>query len=335
MAVTFYVADTTQLMDMSQRMRVSALRLQGIQREIVHGSIALDWTGADAEQFRDDAMTRVSDPITNVLENLDRRTAELEEHAKEQDDASDPRGLWEKINDFLHFPAQVTRFSRNIQKLIQDPKKMMDMFRRFPELRQTFRDLKNLDKHFPELSKLERKAIRAEWADELLGNGWEKLGNALPQKISSLLGVNIPGKEWAGKALSHMDEITDATKPWVKVGSKTFGKILPGLDIGLGIHQMTSENSTGYDKVSGFLSTAGGALTLAAPLAGPAAPIVSGVGIGLGVVSAGMDLGKMAYENIPAVQNAVDSTVGAVKDAGSAIGDGLGKIGDGFTSVFG
>ena len=66
-----------------------------------------------------------------------------------------------------------------------------------------------------------------------------------------------------------------------------------------------------------------------------AAPIVAGVGIGLGVVSAGMDLGKMAYENIPAVQNAVDSTVGAVKDAGSAIGDGLGKIGDGFTSVFG
>ena len=69
MAVTFHGADTTQLMDMSQRMRVSALRLQGIQREIVHGSIALDWTGADAEQFRDDAMTRVSDPITNVLDS--------------------------------------------------------------------------------------------------------------------------------------------------------------------------------------------------------------------------------------------------------------------------
>ena len=48
-----------------------------------------------------------------------------------------------------------------------------------------------------------------------------------------------------------------------------------------------------------------------------------------------MDQGKMAYANNPAGQNSVDSAVGAVKDVGSAIGEGLGKIGDGFASVFG
>ena len=37
------------------------------------------------------------------------------------------------------------------------------------------------------------------------------------------------------------------------------------------------------------------------------------------VVSAGMDLGKMAYENIPAVQNTVDSAAGAVKDVGGSV----------------
>ncbi|WP_122943182.1 hypothetical protein [Brachybacterium sp. EE-P12] len=335
MAVSFYGADTAQLMDMGQRMRVSMMTLQDIQRQIVQSVATVEWTGPDAETFRGDASSRVTAPISTAIEDLGRRAEELGEHAREQDDASDPRGTWEKINDFLHVPAQVTRFARNLQKLIQDPKKMMDMFRRFPELRQTFKDLKNLDEVFPALSALERRTIRAEWADELLGRGWEKLGNAIPQKISSLLGVNIPGKEWAGKMLSHMDEITDATKPWVKLGSKTFGKVLPGLDIGLGVRQMMDPDSTGYDKFSGGLSTVGGVLTLAAPLAGPAAPIVAGVGIGLGVVSAGMDLGKMAYENIPAVQNTVDSAVGAVKDVGSAIGEGLGKIGDGFASVFG
>jgi len=332
--MTFYGADTAQLVDLSQRMRTSMMNLQEIQRQVVQGVMSVDWVGSDADELRQRAATEVGPRLTQVQDSLSRHAEELTGHADEQDDASDPRGFWEKLNDFLHWPAQATKLARNLQKLVQDPKKMMDMLRRYPELRDTFKDLKNLEEMFPGITAAERKAIRAEWLDELTGKGWEKLGNAVPQKISSLLGINIPGKEWAGKALSHLDEITDATKPFVKLGSKTFGKVLPGLDIGLGVHQMLNPESTGFDKVSGGLSAAGGALTLIAPFTGPAAPIVAGVGIGLGVVSAGMDLGKMAYENIPAVHDAVDGTVDAVKDVGSAIGDGVGKVGDAIGSLF-
>ncbi|MFQ6484057.1 hypothetical protein [Brachybacterium epidermidis] len=80
---------------------------------------------------------------------------------------------------------------------------------------------------------------------------------------------------------------------------------------------------------------ASGGLILAAPLFGPAAPIVAGVGVGLGVVSAGMDIGRALHENVPAVENLADNVGGAIKNTAGAIGDGLSKIGDGFTSLFG
>lgn len=332
--MTFYGADTAQLVDLSQRMRVSMMNLQDIQRQVVQSVMSVDWVGPDADELRQRAATEVGPRLTKAQDDLSRRADELGDHADEQDDASDPRGFLEKLNDFLHWPAQATRAARDLQKLIQDPKKMMDMFRRYPELRDTFKDLKRLEETFPGLAAAERKAIRGEWVDELMGKGWEKLGDAIPQKISSITGINIPGKEWAGKTLSHLDEITDATKPFVKFGSKTFGKVLPGLDIGLGVNQMLDPTSTGYDKVSGGMAAVGGTLTLIAPFTGPAAPIVAGVGIGLGVVSAGMDLGKMAYDNIPAVHDAVDGTVDAVKDVGGAIGDGVGKVGDAIGSLF-
>lgn len=83
-----------------------------------------------------------------------------------------------------------------------------------------------------------------------------------------------------------------------------------------------------YDKVSGGLSMASGGLVLAAPLFGPAAPIVAGVGVGLGVVSAGMDIGRTLYTNVPAVKNVVDGTV-------NTIGKGLGAVGHGIKSLFG
>lgn len=333
--VTFYGADTEQLMTLSRRMQMSMLTLQDVQGRIMRSTMTVDWQGPDADEFRATAQSVAGTQLSEVTEDLVRRSEELHEHAAEQDDASDPRGMWEKINDFLHVPAEMTRFARDVQKLIQNPKKMMDMFRRYPELRDAYKDLKNLDELFPGISRAERTLLRKEWFDELTGKGWEKLGDFIPQKISKYTGINIPGKEWAGKTLAHLDEITDATKPWVKIGSKSLGKLVPGLDIGLGVHQMLDSDSTGYDRFSGGLSVASGSLMLLAPLTGPAAPIVAGVSIGLGVVSAGMDLGKMAYENIPVVKDAVDSTVDFAKDVGSAIGDGLSNVGKAFGSLFG
>lgn len=344
--MTFYGADTEQLRTMSDTMRAKIGTLTDIQNRVIQSSQTVTWEGPDADTFRDTVFSSISPRFNDLTASLYDHADELSTHADEQDDASDPRSFWEKLNDWLKGPADLTKLARNIQKLLKDPKKMLDMFKRFPDLRDAFKDLKNLEQMFPALAEMERKAIRAEWVDELLGKGWEKLGNAIPKTISSLFGINIPGKEWAGKLLSHMDEITDATKPWVKFGSKTFGKLLPGLDIGLGINQMMSPDSTGYDKFSGGLSVASGTLTLIAPLTGPAAPIVAGVGIGLGVVSAGMDIGKMAYENIPLVRGAADAVgnaavsagnavVDGAKAVGNAIGDGLGAVGNAFGSIFG
>lgn len=335
--MAFLGADTDQLYDLAGRMRLSMLSLQETEASIMRSVLTVPWEGPDADAMRDEARTRVLGRLTDLGTRLADKADELAENAREQDEVSDPRDFWQKLNDALRLPAQVTRLVRNAQKLIQDPRKMIDMFKRYGPLKAEYATLQRLGGEFPNLVEQARKAHKAAWWDELTGKGWEKLGGAIPTKISSLMGINIPGKEWMGKAFSHLDELAKAAdaNPFLKIGSKSFGKILPGVDIFLGTRQMLDPESTGYDRVSGFLSTAGGVLTLAAPLAGPAAPIVAGVGIGLGVVSAGMDLGKMAYENIPVVKNTFDSIGKGFQNAGDAIGEGAGKVGKFLGSIFG
>ncbi|UEJ84169.1 hypothetical protein Bra3105_07660 [Brachybacterium halotolerans subsp. kimchii] len=324
--MTFIGADTDQLRDLGTRMRQGMLRLQEQQSQITRAVAAADWHGEDAEEFRGRALSEVVPAMQRAQDDLLRRANDLVRQAAEQDEASDPRGFWQKLNDLLHWPAQITRTIRNVQKIATSIPKMLEHFRDGKAGLRTLKDLLALRKRFPHIVWSEYKAIAKEWDEVLNGKGWEKLGDFIPQKLSKYLGVNIPGKEWAGKALSHLDEITDATKPWVKVGSKSLGKFLPGLDIGLGVHQIATGDT--YDKVSGSLSVASGGLVLAAPLFGPAAPIVAGVGVGLGVVSAGMDIGRTLYENVPAVKNVVDGTV-------SKVGEGLGAVGHGIKSLFG
>lgn len=331
--MTFMGADTDQLRDLGSRMRMGIMELQSRQMEITQAVMTATWEGPDAEDFRDRVIAEIHPKIDQSRENLARRADELFDHASEQDDASDPRGFWEKLNDLLHWPAQITRTIRNIQKIITDIPKMLERFREGKAGLKGFTDFFRALTKAPRLALSEYGHAMKHWDEILNGKGWEKLGNFIPQKISKYLGINIPGKEWMGKTLSHLDEITDATKPWIKVGSKGLGKLLPGLDIGLGIHQIATGDT--YDKVSGGLSVASGGLVLAAPLFGPAAPIVAGVGVGLGVVSAGMDIGRALYENVPAVKNLADNVGGAIKNTAGAVGDGLSKIGDGFKSLFG
>ncbi|MCT2176680.1 hypothetical protein M3F63_03205 [Brachybacterium muris] len=331
--MTFYGADTDQLRDFGTRMRMGMLALQNRQMEITQAVMSVTWEGPDAEDFRNRVITEIHPKIDQSRDDLARRADEVFDHASQQDDASDPRGFFEKLNDLLHWPAQITRTIRNIQKIVTDIPTMLERFREGKAGLQAFKDFLRLRQQYPKLAWSEFRHSMKHWDEILNGKGWEKLGNFIPQKISKYFGINIPGKEWMGKALSHLDEITEATKPWVKVGSKSLGKLLPGLDIGLGLHQIATGDT--YDKVSGGLSVASGGLVLAAPLFGPAAPIVAGVGVGLGVVSAGMDIGRALYDNVPAVKNVVDNVGGAIKDTAGAIGDRLSKIGDGFTSLFG
>lgn len=329
----FWGGDTERMRDMSLQMIMGAQRLQESQARIAQVVTQVPWEGPDAEAFRGRITSEVTPRLTTAMEQLSARSQEIAEHASEQDDASDPRGFWEKVNDALHWPAQITRTIRNIEKIASSIPKMLKHFRDGKAGLQTLKDLWALRKEFPKLAWQEYRTIAKEWDTALNGKGWEKLGDFIPQKLSKYLGVNIPGKEWAGKALSHLDEITDATKPWIKVGSKSLGKILPGVDIALGVHQILTGDT--YDKVSGSLATAGGALVLLSPLAGPAAPIVAGVGVGLGVVSAGLDIGRALYQNVPVVKSTMDAVGKAAQDTVGKIGDGLKSIGDGFASIFG
>ncbi|MDN5821174.1 MAG: hypothetical protein L0H39_06770, partial [Brachybacterium sp.] len=152
----------------------------------------------------------------------------------------------------------------------------------------------------------------------------------------------------------HLDEgkfpswLDNAAPKLGKLG-KLGGKLVPGLDIGLGVHQMMNGETT-FDKASGGLSAVGGGLVLAAPLFGPAAPIVAGVGLAAGVVSIGMDLGKMAWDNREAIadfagdvgqgiSNVASTVTDTVSDAASSaaesIGDGMESAGDAIKDVGG
>lgn len=329
----FQGGDTDAMRSMGATMRQGAMKLQERQSEILRAMSTMHWEGPDAEQFTAQVRSQVLPKLHDAQQHLVDRGNDLTRQASEQDDASDPRSMLEKINDFLHIPAELTRGIRNIQKIMTDVPKMLERFREGRAGLDTLRDLAALRKEFPALAAAEYKTIMKEWDATLNGKGWQKLGDFIPQKISKYTGINIPGKEWAGKALSHLDEITDATKPWVKVGSKSLGKLLPGLDIGLGVHQIATGDT--YNKVSGGLSVASGTLVLLAPLAGPAAPLVAGVGVGLGVTSAVLDLGRAAYDNIPAVKNVADTAGKAISDGAGKVADGASKVWKGVSSLFG
>ena len=329
MTTGFVGADTDQLRDLALGFELGVNRLRAQGRALGSQLLATAWDGSDADAFRSE-LGRVLNQVQDAGNEIVDRATDLRRQAAEQDEASDPRSIFDKINDALHWPAQITRTIRNVQKIATDFPKMRQYFKDAPDIITSvhnFLDVRR--KHGPlawQLLKDEWKHANKDWALAHPSKGWEKLGDFIPQKISKYTGINLPGKEWAGKALKHLDEAGDAAKPWVKLGSRSLGKLLPGLDIGLGVHQMLTSDSA-YDKVSGGMSAVGGALVLLAPIAGPAAPIVAGVGLGLGIVSAGMDIGKAAYDNIPAVKNAADAV-------GGAIGDGAKKVGKFFGSLF-
>ena len=76
-------------------------------------------------------------------------------------------------------------------------------------------------------------------------------------------------------------------------------------------HPSDDHRETTFDKVSGGLSAVGGEDGPRGPLFGPAAPVVAGIGAAAGVVSLGMDLGKMAWENREAIGAFVGDVAGA------------------------
>lgn len=308
------------------------------------------WHGADAESFRQSWSSEASNMFQLRSEELTGRVDELRRHAEEQDAASDEGGTGtgdggtgdggtgEAPFDPLGFLTDMVSKGQSIFKRV---KSLADYLGRIGSAADEFADLARRG-----LSNLWKRS----YLDELFrgGKGWQagaemllgKLG--LPTSIGNFNPLTV---------LNRLDRVA----PWLKTAGSAIGKALPFVGAGLGIYQLATADNW-YDRTSGILSTAGGALLIAAPFTGPAAPVVAAIGAGLGLVSAGMDIGKLVHENwdgiTSTVSNAasnvadfasgtastVSNAVGDVADTvseglsnvASTVSDGLGKVGDAF-----
>ncbi|MDN5599308.1 MAG: WXG100 family type VII secretion target [Brachybacterium sp.] len=337
----FQGADTEQLREHAELMRDRAKTLDGLRTRIsMLVAYGAEWEGGDAEAFRDRWRSEVAPTLDEQIATIEARGTTLDEQAEQQDAVSEAEqapgflenalGLakegqgiftsYKKLRDLAEdFPTHMGRWK---EALAQGPNKLWDFYK--SELKQGLGKALNRGEEYSSIAK---KLLDKAGLPDSLGN-WDPL-----KKLDT------------GKFPSWLDNAA----PKLGMLGKLGGKAIPGLDIGLGVHQMMNADNT-FDKVSGGLSAVSGGLVLAAPLFGPAAPIVAGVGVAAGVVSIGMDLGKMAWENREAIadfagdvgegisnvaggaadaaSNAAESIGNGLESAGDAVSDAAGNVGD-------
>ena len=346
----FMGADTEALREHSERVAERAQALLALRDSleplVMNEAI---WQGADAERFRASWTDRTSNLFQLRSEELTGQREELRQHAEEQDTASsvdghagsgggEDGGGGDSPFSPLGFLKDMIKDGQGIYKGV---KNLADFLGRIPSAADEF-------------GALARHGLEGLWKqtylDELFkgGKGWQ----AGAEKLLGKLGLPTSlGNFEPLKVLNKLDDVA----PWLQTAGKGIGKALPFLDVGLGIHQITTSDNW-YDRSSGILSTVGGGLLIAAPFTGPAAPILGAVGAGLGLVSAGMDIGKTIYENwdgitetvgnavstgvdfvadtastvSDAVGNAAETVSDGISDVASSVSDGLGRLGDAF-----
>ncbi|HLQ80823.1 MAG TPA: hypothetical protein VK122_06995 [Brachybacterium sp.] len=327
----FLGADTDQLREHAELMRDRARSLEGIRTRVsMLVAYGAEWEGEDAAAFRERWRSEIAPRFDERVSAIEDRGSSLEEQAEQQDEVSEaeePPGIFENIASILDIGQGIYKGFTDLRKLIDD----------FPAHWKGWKDafkggLGDAWKHYKdELAKGMRKGLK-------FGEEYSSIAKHLVGKLG------LPGElgKWDplkailddGKFPSWLD---DAAPKLAKAG-KLGGKLIPGLDIVLGAQQMLT-GDTAFDKVSGGLSAVGGGLVLAAPLFGPAAPIVAGVGAAAGLVSVGMDLGKLVWDNREAigdfigdVGDGVSNVAGAVSDVASnaaeSIGNGLESAGN-------
>lgn len=295
----FYGADTDALRDIAGVFEQRSRRL-GELRETLHSAVMREeiWTGTDAESFRD-RWTGVSSQFSDASEGIERRHVDLEDHAEQQDEVSDPRdgGFLDSIGDFFK------NITGDVKDLISGARKVMKGIDAF----KFFNDLQKLGKAGYEGLK---EMLNGKFIDELVD---KTRGPA--QKIMDF----VNGKGWT-RIADVAEGILDSGV--VKGAGKVLGKLLPGLDIGVGIHQIVTAED-GWDVAAGGLSVLSGGLLLAAPLAGPFAPIVAGAGLVAGGISLGIDAGKAIVENWDTITEKAGEAWDATKDVVGDVAEGV------------
>lgn len=324
----FQGADTAQLREQAELMRDRASTLEGLRTRLsMLVAYGAEWEGADAQAFRDRWHSEVAPRFDEQISVIEAHGNSLDEEADEQDTASEVEqapGLLENLLGLGKAGQGIFTSFKNLRKILDDfPKHMKEWKTAFAAgpgalwakyKTDLVKGLKEGLKFGEEYSSLAKKLVGELGLPDSLGN-WDPLKKHLD-------GGKFPS--WLGDAAPNL----------AKVG-KLGGKLIPGLDIGVGVHQMLN-GETSFDKVSGGLSAVSGGMVLAAPLFGPAAPIVAGVGVAAGVVSIGMDLGKMAWDNREAIgefagkvgegiSNAAHTVTDAVSNAASNAADSIGN----------
>lgn len=327
----FQGADTDQLREHAALMRERSASLEGLRTRlsmlVTHGA---EWEGADAEAFRDRWHSEIAPTLDQQIDAIGDRGSSLEDEADQQDETSESDeapGLFETLSTLASSGQGLFKAFKTFKGLIDD----------FPG---HMKDWKSAFEQGPGALWKKYKTDLAEGLGKALNKGEEY--SSIAKRLLGEAGLPDSIGNW-DPLKKHLDDgkfpsfLADTAPKLAKFG-KIAGKAIPGLDIGLGLHQMATGETT-FDRVSGGLSAVGGGLVLAAPLFGPAAPVVAGIGAAAGVVSIGMDLGKLAWDHREAIGDAASAVADGVSDAASnaaeSIGDGLESAGDAVKDVGG
>lgn len=350
----FYGADTDALRNLSERFQSGGHELAELRTSLSSAVMTESiWTGSDADAFREDWASRISQSFVSITDLLAARRDELERHAQEQDDASRNEGhgtsLWDRLQQVVGVGAKALSLYKAGKSLLDDAK---DMKRLWDARKMGPEDFERVWESLKLRNKLK-------WASGGFGKLFSTLGGqvgkGVPGSVWSWLGGKVDdvprhlaeGGRLVDKIASKlgpkgMERLMSAGKSLGK-GSKMLGKFLPGVDIAVGAWQLNSATD-GYGKVSGALSMASGALVLAG-VAFPPLAVVGGV---LGAVSLGMDLvdlGGELFGHDPskavseAVSHGAEAVSHAVSSGVSTAGKALGNVGSGIKhglgSIFG
>ena len=311
----FLGADTVQLRDHAQLVQQKAQRIIELREQlaplVMNEAI---WCGADAEEFRARWSGQIVEQFAEREGELTATQQDLDRQAEEQDTASREGGAGGEAG-----PGESAgkgeegsfSFKDLVKKLDAVLKKIMDV----NKYRALWSGLCEVTEEVAKRAKVEE--IVKEIAKT--GKGWSEMF----RKVANKLGVPYFVLDRFKPLVEKLNKLNDVA-PWMKGVGKYAGRFLPGVDIISGGYQLFTADDT-FAKVTGGASALSGALMLAAPFTGPAAPVVAGVGAAIGAGAAIADLGKMAWDNREAIGNAVSTGVQAVGSAASAAGEAIGN----------
>ena len=342
----FYGADTEALRTLGARFAAHANRIEEIRASLV--PVVLNeavWRGPDAEAFRSRWSSEAYPRLGTIGHDMSGKRGELEQHAGEQDQASEAEG-GPSFFDLVKIGTKAFSLYKAGKGLIdhaKDMKRLYDAWRMGPD---------DFSRVWESLKLRNYMKWGSEGYSKLFGTLAGQLGKVIPSEGFKA----IPGDvwKWMGKQVDGFPtKLAEGGKLVEKFGaklgpeglsflsksSKALGKIMPGVDILVGGVQVATA-SDGYGKLSGGLSMLSGGLMLAGmafpPLA-VAGAVVGGVSLAMDVVDLvgesffGVDPSKAVSDAVGSAANAVGETAGKAADA---VGDAVSGFGRALGSIF-